>query len=204
MSARTGMLWLERALLGGGVALALWCAIVVVEGRYFSTLPPPPVSPAETGLPGGSLIPGPTSGTEAVFRGSWIAKIEAPTVDLAATILEGSDDETLKRGAGHIEDTAFPGEPGNFGIAGHRDTVFRKVKHLQLGDPLDVTTATHVFHYRIAKTSIVDPDDVYVLDPTDHPTLTLVTCYPFEFIGNAPKRFIVHAVLMDEEPRLIR
>ncbi len=93
----------------------------------------------------------------------------------------------------------FPATPGNFGIAGHRDTTFRPVRHLHVGDPLTITTANHVYRYRITRTMIVNPQDVSVLDNADHPTLTLVTCYPFEFIGHAPRRFIVSADLIETD-----
>src|SRR6476659_3029147 len=98
-----------------------------------------------------------------------------------------------RKAAGRIEDAAFPGEPGNVGIAGHRDTTFRAVRHLQVGGRLRLTTTRGVFDYRIVRTVIVNPRDVQVLDPTDTPTLTLVTCYPFTFVGRAPQRFIVQA-----------
>jgi len=124
-----------------------------------------------------------------------------PRVDLAATVLEGSDDATLSRAAGHIEDTALPGQRGNAGIAAHRDTIFRPVRNLRIGDVMTVTTADGAYDYRIDQTMIVNPEDVYVLDPTAHATLTLVTCYPFTFIGHAPKRFIVKASLVAERPR---
>ena len=120
---------------------------------------------------------------------------------LSATVLEGSDDGTLARGAGHIEYTPLPGQRGNIGIAGHRDTTFRAVRHLRAGDALELTTADRVYRYVISKTFVVEPEDVYVLDPGDQPMLTLVTCYPFEFIGHAPHRYIIQAVLVDEAPR---
>jgi sortase A len=133
--------------------------------------------------------------------GSWLARFEAPSVRLSTTVLEGSDDGTLRGAAGHIEDTAFPGQAGNIGIAGHRDTIFRPIRHLHVGDPLLLTTTDRVFHYRISHTMVVNPSDVYVLDPTERPTLTLVTCYPFTFVGHAPQRFIVRAELVGEEMR---
>ncbi len=133
--------------------------------------------------------------------GTLLGRLEAPSVHLSATLLEGSDDGTLSRGAGHIEDTPLPGQGGNVGIAGHRDTVFRPLRHVHVGDALSLTTADRVYRYRISKTSIVGPDDVYVLDPTKDPTLTLVTCYPFEFVGHAPKRFIVQAELVEDSGR---
>src|SRR6185436_16914407 len=122
---------------------------------------------------------------------------------LAATVLEGSDDGTLARAAGHIEDTAMPGESGNVGIAGHRDTIFRPLRRIRVGDELVMTTVDRVLRYRVSKTSIVNPDDVYVLDPTDQSVMTLVTCYPFEFIGHAPRRFVVRSELVKEEARVI-
>ena len=201
MTAGDVLRWLERGLLATGIALAVWCAVVLVEARYHKALPvPPPPAAVVTALPGET--PEPNAHPHAtVEAGSWVARIEAPSVNLSATVLEGSDDGTLARGAGHIEDTPFPGEAGNVGIAGHRDTTFRPVRNLHVGDPLVVTTSNRVYRYRISKTAIVEPEDVYVLDPADHPTLTLVTCYPFEFVGHAPKRFIIHAELINEQTR---
>src|SRR5439155_10573860 len=145
--------------------------------------------------------PAPLRPRPAPSVGTWVARIDAPSVGLSSTVLEGSDDTTLARAAGHIEDTAFPGDSGNIGIAGHRDTIFRPVRNLHVGDPLVLTTSDRVFRYRIARTTVVEPEDVYVLDPSDHPTLTLVTCFPFEFIGHAPRRFIVSADLVGTQVR---
>ena len=100
--------------------------------------------------------------------------------------------------------TPFPGESGNVGIAGHRDTVFRPLRNIQVGDPLELTTSDRLYRYRISKTLIVGPDDVYVLDPGKSSMLTLVTCYPFEYVGHAPRRFIVQAELIKEEARTTR
>src|SRR6185436_11814903 len=122
-------------------------------------------------LPEGKSLPGDagsarsagTSGTAVVVpsRGAWVARLEAPTVQMKATVLEGSDDRTLDRGAGHIEDTPLPGQPGNIGIAGHRDTIFRPLKRIQVGDPLNLTTRDRIYHFRISSTSIVGPKDVH-------------------------------------------
>jgi len=131
--------------------------------------------------------------------GTLLGRLEAPSVNMTAPVLEGSDDATLSRGAGHIEDTPFPGQAGNIGIAGHRDTIFRPLRRIKVGDPLVLTSGDRTYRYRISKTLIVGPDDVYVLDPTPQPTLTLVTCYPFEFIGHAPKRFIIQASMVEDD-----
>jgi len=120
-------------------------------------------------------------------------------------ILEGTSDEILDRGVGHIEDTAVPGATGNSGLAGHRDGFFRALKDVAIGDVLDVETVAGHTEYRVEKTWLVTPDDVWVLDATDKPTVTLVTCYPFYFIGPAPQRFIVRAVAAaDGESRTSR
>ena len=192
--------WLERSLLAFGLALGLWCAVVLVRAHQTQNIPPPKVTVTQTVLPGTTTSsPAPVP---APARGTWIARLEVPSVTLATTVLEGTDDGTLSRGSGHIEDTPFPGQEGNVGIAGHRDTVFRPLRHIHLGDEMKLTTADRVYHYKISKTLIVTPDDVYVLDPTAQPTLTLVTCYPFDFIGHAPRRFIIQAALISDEARV--
>ncbi len=181
------------------LSFGAWAALTWTEGQFFKALPVPTA-------PSAPLLPGEDPGAErtrvrapsvrSLAPGEWIARLEAPSVGLSATVLEGSDEGTLARAAGHIESTALPGESGNVGIAGHRDTTFRPVRHLKIGDTLAVTTASRRFDYRISETMIVEPEDVYVLDPTPQPTLTLVTCYPFTFIGHAPQRFIVRAELI--------
>jgi sortase A len=114
-------------------------------------------------------------------------RIEAP-------VLEGTDDWTLNRGVGHIADTAAPGAPGNIGIAGHRDGFFRALKDIAVGDVIELDTLHETIPYRVERVWIVEPDDVSVLDPTTTPAVTLVTCYPFYFVGSAPQRYIVRAV----------
>jgi sortase A len=194
--------WLERGLVAVAAAFAAWCAIVVLQAEYYKHLPvPSPTSWSVSTLPGEFPDEHRAARRQTVKAGSWVARLEAPTVALSATVLEGSDDETLMRAAGRIEDTAFPGDFGNIGIAGHRDTIFRPVRKLSVGDPLVLTTANRVFRYRVTKTTVVNPEDVYVLDAADHPTMTLVTCFPFEFIGHAPQRYIVSADLVEEARR---
>jgi sortase A len=198
--------WLERALLAIGAALAVWSALTVAQTWFFSTLPVPPPRTTIARLPGEepsvTVSRGSPAAAHTTLRtGDWIARLEIPRIALSATVLEGSDDATLNRAAGHIEDTALPGTAGNAGIAAHRDTIFRPVRNLRVGDVMTVTTADGVYDYRVDRTLIVNPEDVYVLDPTDRATLTLVTCYPFTFIGHAPQRFIVKASLVAERPR---
>jgi sortase A len=128
-----------------------------------------------------------------------IAVLRIPKLRLEVAVLPGTDDRTLDRGLGHIEDTASPGADGNSGIAGHRDGFFRGLKDIAPGDTIEVATLKTTHRYRVERTWVVDPDDVSVLDPTPAAALTLVTCYPFYFIGSAPQRFIVRAVRIDDE-----
>jgi len=108
-------------------------------------------------------------------------------------VLEGTDDLVLNRGVGHIDGTPRPGEPGNVGIAGHRDGFFRGLKDVTAGDVIEVETLSQRLRYRIQSLTIVSPQSVDVLEPTAEPALTLVTCYPFYYVGSAPQRFIVRA-----------
>jgi sortase A len=122
-----------------------------------------------------------------------LAVLRIPTIRLTVPVFDGTSERNLNRGAGRIEGTAQLGEPGNVGIAAHRDGFFRALKDVQVGDLLVMERVTATDTYRIVSTTIVDPSDVSVLDPTLTSSVTLVTCYPFYFVGSAPQRFIVHA-----------
>ncbi len=137
---------------------------------------------------------------DGLAEGDLIGRIKVPRLGVSALILEGVGGRTLRRGVGHIPDTALPGQAGqegNVGIAGHRDSFFRGLKDIQQDDLIEVTTPEGVHRYRVQWTKIVRPRDVDVLDGSGGPELTLVTCYPFYYVGSAPKRFIVRAVRMD-------
>ncbi|MGA8215910.1 MAG: class D sortase [Candidatus Sulfotelmatobacter sp.] len=128
-----------------------------------------------------------------------LAVIRIDRVHVQAPVLEGTDDLTLNRGVGHIAGTAFFGENGNIGIAGHRDGFFRGLKNIRVGDRIDLEEPDRMETYVVERLEIVDPENVSVLRSSNKPALTLVTCYPFYFIGAAPRRFIVHAVLVGSE-----
>ncbi len=123
-----------------------------------------------------------------------IAVLRIPTIGLEVPVLVGTDHHTLDRGVGHIEDTAQPGMVGNLAIAGHRDGFFRGLKDIARDDTIELDTIHGKDVYRVERTWIVDPEDVSVLEPTSTAVLTLVTCYPFYFVGPAPRRFIVRGV----------
>lgn len=120
--------------------------------------------------------------------------LRVPAIGLVVPIFEGTGERILNRGVGWIQGTAELGAPGNTGLAGHRDGFFRGLKDLEIGDSIEVQTLEGSVRYRITELLIVDPTDVYVLDPTPVPSVTLVTCYPFYFVGHAPQRFIVRGV----------
>ena len=136
-----------------------------------------------------------------------VGRIEIPAVGLATRVLEGSNARTLQLAVGHIPGTALPGSSGNVGLAGHRNTFFRPLRRIKLGDEIRFTTAAGAFKYRVISLRVVLPNAIEVLNATQLPTLTLVTCYPFDFVGSAPQRLIVHAEMIPirgTEPSLER
>ena len=130
-----------------------------------------------------------------------LAVLRIPKIRLEVPVLPGTDDRTLDRAVGQIEDTAPIGTVGNSGIAGHRDGFFRGLKDIVRGDLIELEMLDRKEAYRVERTWVVDPEDVSVLDPTPTRVLTLVTCYPFYFVGSAPRRFIVRAVSVSDKPR---
>jgi sortase A len=138
------------------------------------------------------------------YQASLIAPAQRPlgvlrisAINLEVPVLEGTDDLTLNRAVGHIDGTPAPGETGNVGIAGHRDGFFRDLRNIHLGNTIDLFTEKGNSRYVVDEIVIVPPDDVSVLAQRSKPALTLVTCYPFYFVGNAPLRYIVRATITD-------
>jgi sortase A len=134
-------------------------------------------------------------------KGETFARLAISRLGVEMFVVEGAGRQELKRGPGHLVDTAFPGQSGNCIIAGHRDMHFRILKDVKPGEDIVLETPDTRYRYRVVKRSIVYPTDTRALQPTDTPTLTLVTCYPFYYLGPAPKRFIVRAELVGEEKR---
>jgi sortase A len=132
--------------------------------------------------------------------GSLIGRIEIPRLRVSAIVRAGSDARTLRLAVGHIPGTAFPGERANVGLAGHRDTFFRRLRDIRPDDEIRIATPEGTYRYRVERTNIVNPEDVWVLDPGERPVLTLITCYPFSYIGAAPQRFVVRARLESGSP----
>ena len=132
------------------------------------------------------------------LAGSPLGRIEISSIGLAAMIMEGVDGKTLRHAVGHIPGTPLPGQQGNVALAGHRDTFFRGLRNIHKDDEITLTTLHGSYRYRVDSTQVVEPKDTKVLSATADDFLTLVTCYPFYFVGPAPKRFIVRAHRVSE------
>jgi sortase A len=130
---------------------------------------------------------------EAPPSGAVIGRIDLPDVGIEAVVVEGVDDRELRLAVGHVPGTALPGADGNCVLAGHRDTSFRGLREIQVGHVIRLASSLGETHYRVRETKIVEPNETEVLHPTEGRVLTLVTCYPFSFVGTAPQRFIVVA-----------
>jgi len=132
-------------------------------------------------------------GTTDLREGDIVGKLHVPRIGISVMVLQGIGKNTLIVGAGHVPGTPLPGTVGNVAIAAHRDTFFRNLEGIRPGDSIQVVTVRRTYDYIVASTEVVDPDDIHVMESRGRPELTLITCYPFYFVGPAPKRFIVHA-----------
>jgi sortase A len=172
-------------LIGSGLAILGYCAFIRADSWIFQRREGRELThSAQTTSPTGRAAPAPSG---------IVGRITIARLGLAAVITEGAGETVLRRAVGHVPGTALPGQPGNVGLAGHRDTFFQPLKDVRLNDIIVLATDGGEFCYRVVSTKIVDPRSVEVLDPTVGETLTLVTCYPFRYIGAAPNRFIVRA-----------
>jgi sortase A len=163
--------------------------------RAVKAAPRPPRAEIPTELPGEPESPEPPpEQAPAPAIGTALGRLTSERIGLDVMIAEGVDDATLRRAAGHIPGTARLDSVGNVGLAAHRDTFFRPLREIRTGDALDVETLGGRYRYRVEWTAVVEPENVDSLAETDEPALTLVTCFPFHYVGRAPRRFIVRAV----------
>src|SRR5665213_1436820 len=168
-----------------GSALLVWCGIVWTGTGLFDWY--------EARALQHSMNQGTIPAGTALQLHDFIGRLAIPRLHVSAAVVEGDDDAALRFGAGHVPWTPLPAHPGNVGIAAHRDTVFRRLRNIAVRDDIQFTTAEGSYHYRVTSTEIVRPQDTGVLDSSPGEELTLVTCYPFSYIGPVPLRFIVHA-----------
>jgi sortase A len=169
-------------LLAGGVFGLAYAGYVVADAHIYQTIEESrfeSVSRSEEPHP--------------VIEGSTIGEMEVPRLGLKAIFVQGDSPRILRHAVGHISETALPGESGNVVLTAHRDSFFRPLRSIQVGDAITIKTLDGEFEYQVESTEVVLPSDVQVLQPSSENTLTLVTCFPFYYVGAAPKRFIVRA-----------
>lgn len=209
MKRPASLRWLERSLWIAGFALLGWVGFVHADGwlyqaRAEATLEQALSRDARAGAAAGfETLPGeeedagsgaaPPASTLSLAQGDTLGRLEIPRLGVSVMVAEGIQGSVLRKAVGHLPGTPLPGPTGNVAVAGHRDRHFRPLKDVAPGDEILLTTPDGTFRYRVEWTRIVAPQDVHVLDATEQPTLTLVTCYPFYYVGNAPDRFIVRA-----------
>ncbi len=184
--------WAQRSLTAVAVLTLGYCAFVMADTWMFQRQANKELLQAGVPSDTTNVHEEPIAPQAAAIKGL-IGRIEVARLGLSVVVMEGTSAHTLRRAAGHIEGTALPGEPGNTGISGHRDTLFRPLKDIHQDDTIVVTTPTGEFRYRVVSTKVVSPENTSVLDSDGTDILTLVTCYPFYFVGPAPDRFVVRA-----------
>ena len=184
---RRRCLWIERLLLGTGTVCLVWWGVVALQATRYQSHQRAALERMR------AAAPAVVYASAVITAGSLIGSLDIPRLRLSAMIAQGDDDATLKVAIGHLPETPLPWHGGNSALAGHRDTFFRPLQHIRVGDELRVSTLHGDFRYQVRETMVVGPNDVWVLDPTNRPMLTLITCYPFSYVGKAPRRFIVRA-----------
>ena len=181
--------WAARLLIAAGAGLLLWLAAHLFmtasdRRQYDVTLEEKRVS---AGTAPGRTLP------DSLLSGEPVGILEIARIGLSGVVVEGDDEGVLDRAIGHLPDTPLPWQSGNSAVAAHRDAFFRPLKDVRSGDLLRLRTPYGDFDYRVFETLIVAPEDLWVLEPTPVTMLTLISCYPFDYIGPAPERFIVRA-----------
>ncbi len=197
-SLKRTLKWSEYALLVVAAGLLGYYAFSLLDtwyyqeqqGLYLDQLPPDEQA-ASIASPGVAPLTEPEA--PLASNDGLVGRMEIARLGLSVIVAEGISGKTLRRAVGHIPGTALPGQGGNVGIAGHRDTFFRPLEGIHVDDIIILTTRAGAYRYRVVSSRIVSPNDVAVLDPTGSDVLTLVTCHPFYFVGPAPNRFIVRA-----------
>ncbi len=180
--------WLSRLLVAAGVLLLGYVAAVKLEATWAQRWAARQLEEQRETDAEARLAPA---------AGQPVGRLIIPRLELDVVALEGVDRETLERGAGHFPGTALPGQTGNASFAGHRDSFFRALRDVRHGDEVRLQTPAGDYAYRVTETRVVGPLDVEVIDPVEGRHLTLVTCHPFDWIGPAPRRFVVRAALLD-------
>jgi sortase A len=207
---RRRLLWVERFFGLLGASLLGVCAVVLaarevvqtVQGRHLQVLIDRSHAAARklAGEPPGTPLPHAVARTPRLAVGELLGRVEIPRVGVSGIILEGDDSAILRVAVGHVPGTVLPGQAGNAVLAAHRDSFFRPLSRVRPGDLVIVTRPSGVYSYRVVGVKVVSEHDLAVLRDGRAPVLTLLTCFPFHYIGSAPKRFIVTARLAKPAP----
>lgn len=205
MTTRPRLRWLQRGfLVAGFLLLGLWSRNELVAHEFQAAGATQLVAATPAATPGMAAVairrgtePRPAATQARARRGDVLGRLEIPRLRIAAIVAEGVDAKTLGKAIGHIEATARPGEPGNCALAGHRDTYLRGLGNVRVDDAIRIVTRDRTYLYQVEWTEVVEPRRIDVLHPTPERSVTLVTCYPFHYVGHAPKRFIVRARQVD-------
>ena len=179
-----------RVLLAAGVLALGYAAYVVADAKAYQAIEQRRFERARHDA---DTAPALKAAAAPLVEGGSIGEIQIPRIGLTAMVVQGDSTAILRRAVGHLADTALPGESGNVVLAGHRDTFFRPLKGVHAGDAITLKTRDGDFEYLVESTAVVLPNDVKVLQPTGGRTLTLITCFPFSYLGSAPDRFVVRA-----------
>ena len=189
MRVRALARYASTAAIIAGVALLSYAGVVVLRARAHQQSFETPIAVSTIAVPS----PAPASSPTPLVEGMTIGEIRVDRIGLKTVVTEGESDAILDLGAGHLADTPWLGQPGNVVLAGHRDTVFRPLEGIRVGDVIEVTGHSGAARYAVTSTKIVEPTDLSVLEASTDNTLTLITCFPFVYVGHAPQRFIVRA-----------
>lgn len=190
---------LNGALFVFGAACLIFYSLVTVQTWRYQRAAKAKVAQMVSAQHPAELVEAPPAVSRPLTAGELIGRVDIPRLKLSAAVAEGDDKKTLGKAVGHLPETPLPWHrKGNVAFAAHRDGLFRPLERIRLNDDVRVVTPRGEYHYRVTRTHIVDPDDVWVLAQTQTPTITLITCYPFSFVGNAPQRFVVQAELIGQ------
>ena len=185
--------WIERCLVLVGAICLLWAGATSLSAVVYQVGAKGKLERLGVSLDRPEADSAPNVLKTTFETGAPIGRLKIPRLGLDVVVAEGDDEKTLKVGVGHLPDTPLPWQQGNSALAGHRDSFFRPLRDIQVGDDIHLTTAHGTLRYRVTRHTAVDPSELWVLDPSPTAALTLITCYPFDYVGPAPRRFIVHA-----------
>jgi len=186
---RLALRWLEGALFVGALACVTWLGVTWSHATLYQLYAKNEMD--RVAAPGPPAVGMPAA--PPWKQDSLIGVLAIPNVSLSVAVVEGDDDQALRIAVGHLPDTPLPWEEGNSALAGHRDTFFRALEQVRGGDDVSLATRHGTLRYRVKSVAVVSPDDVAVLGSSTSANLTLITCYPFQYVGPAPRRFVVQA-----------